>query len=252
MPGQLKWANERFANVEGEHDGLALAMSNSQARSRGMVHWELRRTSLARQTKRESDMQRKLLGIPMALSLVLCVATPSAFARTEEACSNATLSGDYGMTIHGQNIGILVPGGSGAGPTLQPFPVPLPVDGVAMTHFDGKGHLTQVDFIMRNGTSLTTPSTPQTANGFRADETGSYSVSSDCTGTAVINFPNESNIELKFVLVGHGREIRTVVSGQHIPLIPNNLNCAPPAGCDLAAQIRSDGVRVDGAARDSK
>jgi hypothetical protein len=61
---------------------------------------------------------------------------------------------------------------------------------------------------------------------------------------------------VKFVLANYGREIRTVVTRQHVPMpmpmmIPIGATCAPgsPAstgGCDLAVQIRSDGKKVGG------
>lgn len=176
-----------------------------------------------------------------------------------DACSNATLRGDYGFTIHGESIGILVPQTTGA-PKLVPFASPLLADGVAITHFDGNtnpdgtGNLTQVDFVMRNGTSAATPATPLTGNGFRAEEIGTYTVNQDCTGTFKIMFPDTSEIDVAFVLANHGREIRTVVTRQHVPLlpppvIPAGATCAPatgaaPGGCDLGVQIRSDGVKI--------
>jgi hypothetical protein len=55
-----------------------------------------------------------------------------------------------------------------------PFASPVLVDGVAITHFDGNGILKQVDFAMHNGTSVATPTTPLTENGFRSEETGTY------------------------------------------------------------------------------
>ena len=81
-----------------------------------------------------------------------------------DGCSNATLIGDYAFTLHGESLGVLV-----AGVGLVPFANPLPADGVAMTHFDGRGGLTQVDFVMRNGTPASSPANvPPTASGFRS------------------------------------------------------------------------------------
>jgi hypothetical protein len=89
-------------------------------------------------------------------------------------------------------------------PRVAAFASPLLADGVAITHFDGNGGLTQVDFVMRNGTSAATPTTPLTENGFRAKETGSYTVSEDCTGTFKIMFPDTSEIDVAFVVANHG------------------------------------------------
>lgn len=166
-----------------------------------------------------------------------------------DGCSNATLNGDYGFTLHGESIGVLVPQTTGA-PKLVPFASPLLADGVAITHFDGNENLKQVDFVMRNGTSAATPTTPLTENGFRSEEAGKYSVKSDCTGTFKITFPDTSEIDVAFVLANHGREIRTVVTRQHVPLlpppiIPTGATCAAnTGGCDLGVQIRSDGVII--------
>jgi hypothetical protein len=166
-----------------------------------------------------------------------------------DGCSDATLQGDYAFTLHGESIGVLVPQTTGA-PKLAPFASPLLADGVAITHFDGNENLKQVDFVMRNGTSAATPTTPLTENGFRSGETGTYSVKSDCTGTFKITFSDTTEIDVAFVLGNHGREIRTVVTRQHVPLlppaiIPTGATCAAnTGGCDLGVQIRSDGVRI--------
>jgi hypothetical protein len=132
-------------------------------------------------------------------------------------CSNQTLEGDYGFTIHGQ---VTTPVGA------------INRDGVAMTHFNGNGNLTQVDFVLSNGT----PDSP----GFRTGQTGTYTVNPDCTGSAEIDFPappgasHGAVIKLMFVLTNHGRQIHTVVSS----LIP------PGAPGPLPAAIHSDAERL--------
>ena len=106
------------------------------------------------------------------------------------SCSNASLKGKYGQTISGQ---------------ILPAPgVVLPQNGVAMTTFDGNGNFTQKDFVVINGAA--------TSTGFATGETGTYTVNSDCTGTATINYPDGTWINLELVVVNHGREFRTVVS----------------------------------------
>jgi hypothetical protein len=167
-----------------------------------------------------------------------------------DGCSNATLFGDYAFTLHGESLGVLAPQ-TGAPPRLLPFASPLPADGVAMTRFDGHGNLTQVDFVMRNGTSAATPGTPLTGDGFRAGETGTYHVSPDCTGWFKLQFPDTSEVDVAFVLARGGREIRTVVTRQHVPalppaIVPSGATCAAATGgCDLGVQVRSDGVKLD-------
>ena len=142
------------------------------------------------------------------------------------------------------SLGVLVPQ-TGAPPKLLPFVSPLPADGVAMTRFDGHGNLTQVDFVMRNGTSAATPGTPLTG------ETGTYHVNPDCTGWLKLQFPDTTEVDVAFVLARGGREIRTVVTRQHVPalppaIIPSGATCAAATGgCDLGVQLRSDGVKLD-------
>ncbi len=67
----------------------------------------------------------------IALSLML-VLNSRCFAADNDGCSDATLRGDYGFTILGD----------------QPNPdgTTSPVVGIAITHFDGAGKLTQRDF----------------------------------------------------------------------------------------------------------
>ncbi len=136
--------------------------------------------------------------------------------------------------------------GSALPPRVVPFAGPLLADGVAMTHFDGNKGLKQVDFVMRNGASAATPTTPTTSDGFRSGETGDYSVNFDCTGTFKIVFPDTTEIDGDF-----GRTIRAVVTRQHVPqlppaIIPAGVACdAATNGCDLGVQIRSEDVKSE-------
>jgi len=78
-----------------------------------------------------------------------------------------------------------------------------PLRGVAMTHFDGAGKLTQVDHVVVNGM-------PPAINW--RPGTGTYTVNSDCTGTAQINNVGGPQVNLRFVVVRQGKQIHTVVS----------------------------------------
>src|SRR5262249_42478682 len=110
--------------------------------------------------------------LPALISTFLAPATCLAVVDNN-GCSNAVLVGDYAFKISGQ---ILPPGGA-----------PIQRDGIAMTRFDGKGNLTQVDFIMGNGLPIPGPSDPLT--GFHTGESGNYQIFPDCTGRAEIRFP---------------------------------------------------------------
>jgi len=101
-----------------------------------------------------------------ALLLVLACSiggVAGAQAADNDGCRNATLLGDYAFRVDGQ--------------LLPPGAPPIARQGVAMTHFDGEGGLTQVDFVMSNGAPLGGPADPST--GFHIDEQGSYQVNPD-------------------------------------------------------------------------
>jgi len=167
-------------------------------------------------------LQRSCLAI-LASALLVSIGA-LAQSGDKDGCSDATLNGDYGFRISGQ---ILPPGGA---PTQR--------EGVAMTHFDGQGNLTQVDFVMSNGVAAAGATDPLT--GFRIGETGSYRVHPDCTGTAEIRFPappgvsSGAVIDLMFVLSNHGRSIHTVVSRF---VLPGSSTPVPPS-------IHTDGEKL--------
>lgn len=138
-----------------------------------------------------------------------CLTLFAASVPQAGACSNASLKGKYGQTISGQ----LLPGPG----------VVLAQNGVALTIFDGKGNFTQKDFVVINGSP--------TSTGF-ASETGTYAINSDCTGTATINYPDGSWIDLELVVINQGREFRTVVSALNM------------GGNAVPANIGSSGARL--------
>ena len=122
------------------------------------------------------------------MMIVCSLLTSSVFAAAAsevKPCSNRTLIGDYGFALEGT---FLVPG--------------LPFRGVVMQHYDGKGNLTQVDHVVVNGVPPEQEWTPGS---------GTYSVNPDCTGAAVITAAGNPPINLHFVIVRQGREIRQVV-----------------------------------------
>jgi hypothetical protein len=106
-------------------------------------------------------------------------------------CSDRTLRGDYGFSIDGT--------------ILAGTPNAFLLRGVAMTHFDGHGNLSQVDFTTRNGAALTADWRPAV---------GTYALNADCTGTAQI-VPSDGSpaLNLRLVVVDRGREVRTIVVG---------------------------------------
>ena len=166
----------------------------------------------------------------MKFSASILVVTASFFVvvvaaqAQAEACGNQTLHGSYAFRVSGE---VFTPGGV------------VNRDGVAMTHFDGNGNLTQVDWVVADGVPVPGPPNQY---GFHDMETGTYTVNPDCTGNAQINFPIPPNgtsgavIDLMFVIGDSGRTIHTIVSG----LTPPNSTTPVPAN------IHSDAVRVSG------
>jgi hypothetical protein len=104
----------------------------------------------------------------MAAAIALATPTCAAWAQDNEGCTNATLTGEYAFAVTSYT-----PPGLPNGP-------PQVVAGIKT--FDGKGNLTQRDY---RGDSLRT--TGQTDFSPEGQETGTYTVNSDCTGSAVIN-----------------------------------------------------------------
>jgi hypothetical protein len=129
-----------------------------------------------------------------SLTIACCVLVSGSLAFGQAIlngrCSDLIVQGDYGFSVEG--VVLPAPG------------VSVPVRGVAMTHFDGAGNLSQVDHIIINGVPPALDWTPGT---------GTYHVNPDCTGTMRINIPSTGDVvNLRFVVVRLGREIHTVVT----------------------------------------
>lgn len=127
-----------------------------------------------------------------AVAIALSLAAPASLTADDDAqCSNRSLRGNYGFSIDGQ---IQPPGGA-----------PLILRGVAMTHFDGDGNLSQLDHATFDGV-------PRWA-GWRYS-VGSYEINPDCTGTAqIVPADGSPALNLHLVVFDRGRQVRTVVDG---------------------------------------
>jgi hypothetical protein len=174
-----------------------------------------------RRKKQEEPMKNALNKLMVTAAVALVVT--GAWAQNPPAtCTNATLSGAYAFRVSGE---VFTPAGV------------VNRDGVAMTNFDGKGGLSQVDWVVANGVPVPGPTNPY---GFHDNENGSYHVNPDCTGDAQINFPipphgtSGAAIQLMFVIGDGGRTLHTIVSS----LTPPNTTTPVPAN------IHSDAVKV--------
>jgi hypothetical protein len=123
-------------------------------------------------------------------TLALAQSDSSDGFRAHKACSNRTLSGDYGTKLEGTILG----------PNF-------PLRTLILAHFDGQGDITGVDHVVLNGMPP--------AEDWRPSN-GTYSVNPDCTGSAAIIIPGNPPINFHFVVVKHGEEILEVVDGNAI------------------------------------
>ncbi|HTT33294.1 MAG TPA: hypothetical protein VMH48_06810 [Methylomirabilota bacterium] len=183
-------------------------------------------------------MRHHFLTVSLAVAFSSLFFSSFARANDNDGCSNATLKGDYAFTVSGQ---IFLPTGPGTFQVVQR-------QGIAMTHFDGDGNLSQEDFVLSDPNAPKPGGVPPTDsnNGFHNDETGTYTVNKDCTGTFTIILPglldpktgatvtSTGKIIVLFALSDHGRTIHTVVASIQPPGAPG----------PVPALIRSDGYKL--------
>ena len=117
------------------------------------------------------------------------VTDADSFSTQHAGCSDHSLHGDYAFVIDG---------------TILTAPSPLLLRGVAMTHFDGNGNLSQVDFVTLNGVAGGSDWRPAT---------GTYEINPDCTGKAQIIPVGAPPLNLRLVVGDRGRQLWTVVIG---------------------------------------
>jgi hypothetical protein len=90
-----------------------------------------------------------------------------------------------------------------------------------MTFF-GNGTLTREDFAVANGAPQVAAPPNNGPDGFRINQTGTYSINDDCTGTmqVVIPGPNNANTTLNFALVlaDFGQSVFAVISSETVPV----------------------------------
>ncbi len=146
------------------------------------------------------SLLRHATAIPVMFTCVLFGVLPSARAENgARACSDRTIQGDYGFSAEGWLIN---------NPGLPPQ---APFRSLGIVHFDGRGNLTWVEHTVVNGF-------PADFEGATAN--GTYSVDSDCSGTAIINTPNSPvPLQLALVVVKHGRELRSVLGSNAVSTI---------------------------------
>lgn len=125
-----------------------------------------------------------------ALVVAAFVSSVAPAQSNSPACHDELIKGNYGFTVQGTKL-------AGLGPTGQQV-------GIAMTEFDGKGNLTQIDTVTIDGKVV--------ADFTHPPATGTYHVNANCTGTFTIDFADgRPAVTTAFVVVLGGMEIDTVV-----------------------------------------
>jgi hypothetical protein len=163
----------------------------------------------------------RIKSVLIMLNTASCVAmmcglfVPSAFAHDDWGqrtftCSNETFKGDYAFTVNG----VVLPGGFTVNGVAQPAGTSWPIQGVQLIHSDGDGTLTDIESLVVNGFPLPNingePAGPPP--GYFSLHTGTYSLSSDCTGTAFETDDDGFNfVHLAIVVDKGGRQVRMVV-----------------------------------------
>jgi hypothetical protein len=153
-------------------------------------------------------------------------------------CSNATLRGAYAFIGHGQILGLIGPDN-----LVHPFAAPSILDDVALVTFDGAGQFSRTDY----GVIAGLPKGGQTT--FNPNQSGNYTVNSDCTGTMQIIYsagpvPAGVETDLQIVVAADGAVVESVVSkavtvaGQ----TPDGTVCPP--SCTQGVQESFEGKKI--------
>ena len=120
-----------------------------------------------------------------------------------QRCSNRTLNGSYGYSSNGQ---------------VLPAPgLSFPFTSTGIATFDGNGNVSWIEHTVVGGA--------QQGADWTSSTSGSYTVNSNCTATAVVVTPNSPvPLNLFFSLVQQGKQLYSVVNGNAISGVWTRLN----------------------------
>src|SRR5438309_3915274 len=139
------------------------------------------------------------------------VFTFCAFAHN--TCSTETFKGAYGFTVTGFVLPPLTIGEFGFGGGQGA----VPIQGVQLIVSDGKGNLTDKESLSLGGQPLAATATNPFSGHY-----GTYTIDSDCTGTAFLtnakficpsspdSCPNANTVSLAFIIDKVGKKVRMV------------------------------------------
>jgi hypothetical protein len=185
------------------------------------------RTRLAAIEEKQMHFMLNVRTLALACAVLMAGVTQS-YAN----CDNGSLSGVYPFVANGFTVGIYDSSG-----VLQRLTPPQPLSSVGQFTFDGQGNFTRVDFNVGNGVPANNASTPVNESGFRIGQTGTYSISEDCTGRLALSVSG-ALIQYQLVVVDFGESVRAIIASEHVPGFPN-----PPPGTDCSAGC-DEGVNI--------
>ena len=177
-------------------------------------------------------MNSKRISVLSATAMALLALSGAAAAAGK--CSLATLNGAYGFSAQGHLIGLLDSSGG-----VHPFVTQQLLNDVALVTFDGAGHFTRID----TGTVGGGPKGGQT--DFVGNQTGVYTVKSDCTGTMTIQYDSGVVLLLEMVVTDDARVIRAIIITETLPgAAPTIDGTACQAPCAEAVEVSLEGRKV--------
>jgi hypothetical protein len=185
------------------------------------------------------EMNMKIMHLSALSAIAIALLSLSGAAQAGGLCSNATLKGPYGFSAQGEVLGLLDATG-----TLLPFATPSVLNDVAIVTFDGMGNFTRTDFGNMNGV----PKGGQTA--FNPNQTGTYTVNPDCTGTMQIKYtagpvPSGVVLDLEMVVADDGTVVKAIIAKETVPAAgptANGTTCS--SNCQLGVQVSFEGKKV--------
>jgi hypothetical protein len=122
---------------------------------------------------------------------------------------------------------------------LHPFTTPTILDDVSLVTYDGAGHFARTDFGNVNGV----PKGGQTA--FNPNQSGTYTVNQDCTGTMQNVYSSCVVLGLEMVIADDGSAVKAIIGTETVPSRgPTADGTTCPPSCGERVQVSLDGKKV--------
>ncbi|MGF6899905.1 hypothetical protein [Paraburkholderia sp. GAS348] len=179
------------------------------------------------------NMNSKRISVLSATAMALLAL--SGAAKAADKCSLATLNGAYGFSAQGKLIGLLDSTGG-----VHPFVTQQLLNDVALVIFNGSGHFKRID----TGTVGGAPKGGQT--DFTGNQSGYYTVNSNCTGTMTIQYDSGVTLLLEMVVTDDARLIKAIIITETLPGAAPTIDNTPcQAPCAEAVEVSLEGRKVE-------